>query len=35
MVLEEGRIVQLGTHDELLAQPGHYRLAAESQFAEV
>jgi len=35
MVLEEGRIVQLGTHDELLAQPGHYRLAAETQFAEV
>ena len=35
MVLEEGRIVQLGTHDELLSQPGHYRLAAESQFAEV
>jgi ATP-binding cassette subfamily B protein len=35
MVLEEGRIVQLGTHDDLLSQPGHYRLAAESQFAEV
>ena len=31
VVLERGRIVQFGTHDELLDQPGHYQMAAVIQ----
>jgi ATP-binding cassette subfamily B protein len=31
LVLEQGRIVQLGTHAELLEVPGHYRTAAAIQ----
>jgi ATP-binding cassette subfamily B protein len=31
IVLEQGRIVQSGTHEELLEQPGHYRTAAVIQ----
>lgn len=31
IVLEAGRIVQVGTHDELLDAPGHYRTAASIQ----
>ncbi|MGQ0634787.1 MAG: ABC transporter ATP-binding protein [Planctomycetaceae bacterium] len=31
VVLEDGRIVQAGTHAELLANPGHYRKAAHVQ----
>ncbi|MEI6084703.1 MAG: ABC transporter ATP-binding protein [Verrucomicrobiota bacterium] len=34
VVLDEGRIVQIGTHAELMRQPGHYRHIAEVQFAE-
>jgi ATP-binding cassette subfamily B protein len=33
IVLEQGQIAQLGTHEELMQQSGHYRQAAESQFA--
>ena len=31
LVLDGGRAVQLGTHDELLAQPGTYRDAWNTQ----
>ena len=31
IVLEAGRIVQVGTHAELLEAPGHYRMAATIQ----
>ena len=34
VVLDEGRIVQVGTPAELLRVPGHYRQIAELQFAE-
>ena len=33
LVLENGRITQSGTHDELMAQPGYYRDVASSQFS--
>jgi ATP-binding cassette subfamily B protein len=33
LVLENGRIVQVGTHDELIRAPGAYRRTAELQFA--
>jgi ATP-binding cassette subfamily B protein len=35
IVLEEGRIVQAGTHAELLTQGGHFRDAAEAQWGAV
>ncbi|MSR57837.1 MAG: ABC transporter ATP-binding protein [Planctomycetaceae bacterium] len=31
MVMQEGRLVQVGTHAELLATPGHYQHAAQLQ----
>jgi ABC-type multidrug transport system fused ATPase/permease subunit len=34
IVLEDGRIVQVGTHDELMRASGPYRRTAEVQFAE-
>jgi len=33
MVLEQGRLVQLGSHAELAAQPGSYRRLCEIQGA--
>ncbi|MCW8133335.1 MAG: ABC transporter ATP-binding protein [Planctomycetota bacterium] len=33
LVLSQGRIVQEGTHDDLMAEPGYYRDVASSQFA--
>jgi ATP-binding cassette subfamily B protein len=33
IVLEQGRVVQLGTHSELMDAEGHYRHAAQSQLA--
>lgn len=35
LVLEQGRIAQSGTHDELMRTPGYYREVASSQFAAV
>ena len=34
IVLDEGRVVQTGTHAELMREDGHYRRIAELQFAE-
>ena len=31
IVLENGRVTQMGTHDELLAQRGHYRQIVNLQ----
>ena len=34
IVMENGRIVQRGTHDELMAQPGNYRRVASLQLVD-
>jgi ATP-binding cassette subfamily B protein len=34
VIMDKGRVSQVGTHEELLAQPGFYRKLFESQFAE-
>lgn len=34
VIMDQGRVSQVGTHEELLAQPGFYRRLFESQFAE-
>ncbi len=34
VIMDEGRISMMGTHEELLSQPGFYRRLFESQFAE-
>ena len=31
IVIERGRITQIGTHDQLMAEEGHYREIAEVQ----
>jgi ATP-binding cassette subfamily B protein len=33
LVVEDGQIVQMGTHEELLDTPGHYQTAAAIQGA--
>ncbi|MGI6642484.1 MAG: ABC transporter ATP-binding protein [Bacillota bacterium] len=34
VIMDRGRIVQIGTHQDLLSQPGFYRNLFESQFAQ-
>jgi ATP-binding cassette subfamily B protein len=34
VILDKGRVAQIGTHLELLSQPGFYRNLFESQFVE-
>jgi ABC-type multidrug transport system fused ATPase/permease subunit len=34
VVLSRGRVREIGTHDELVARDGHYRMLYELQFRE-
>ncbi len=34
LVLEKGRLVQTGSHEQLIREPGHYRWAAHLQAAD-
>ena len=34
LVMQSGRIIARGTHDELMRRPGYYRKLAELQFAD-
>jgi ATP-binding cassette, subfamily B, bacterial MsbA len=34
-VMEQGKVVELGTHDELIAQQGYYARLCEMQFSEM
>jgi subfamily B ATP-binding cassette protein MsbA len=34
LVMDAGRIVETGTHDELLARNGHYSVLYRLQFSE-
>lgn len=34
VIMDEGRILEIGTHEDLLSKPGFYRNLFESQFAE-
>ena len=34
IVLDKGRVVQMGTHEQLMSADGHYRSAAEIQMAD-
>ena len=33
--MEKGKIIETGTHDELLAQDGTYKMLYELQFADM
>jgi ABC-type multidrug transport system fused ATPase/permease subunit len=35
IVLQQGRVAQVGTHDELVVQPGYYRRLMELQFGDL